>query len=532
MLGERSKDTPEVFKTIISSACLIIILSFPAAVPSSHAGDIPSEEIFEITAEELSSKLNAASGESYYGGKMIGGGGVVRGTIVIMNGALDIQDGGVLIGEAWIVNGKLILTGSARITGRVFLVNSDEYISRRASVDSGLVRYSCGCALDYERFEKDSSLVFLKVEDPSAVSTDFSFRVGTPCRVDYDIIDVGLKRGNPENKIPHTEYKAYLSIPLWKKSGGFFGFDAELSHPLIADRIDLISRLYKRTETNDDWQLSRLENGACVILSGDDFADYYESTGGEAGIRIKAFESAVVDMTVSLQKDKSMEARSVPSLFLEREKYRDNPPIDEGKRMAAGINIKIDTRDEIGWTYGGWKLNALLEKGISDGPGEFSYSFFDIELCRYSEISGGVMLDMRGKLFSTFTQIPAQLTRSLNGYSGIRGLSDSPFESRRGNRLALFSAELRKRVPDIPFIDKVITDASALLFSDIGILSDEDGDGPVLKFMDGKRGGWKKTAGIGLSGKSFFPYFGLYIAEDLDSDSFTPRYIIRFERSF
>jgi hypothetical protein len=37
---------------------------------------------------------------------------------------------------------------------------------------------------------------------------------------------------------------------------------------------------------------------------------------------------------------------------------------------------------------------------------------------------------------------------------------------------------------------------------------------------------------LGISGESFMPYLGLYVAQDLDRDRFEPRVILRFERSF
>ena len=75
--------------------------------------------------------------------------------------------------------------------------------------------------------------------------------------------------------------------------------------------------------------------------------------------------------------------------------------------------------------------------------------------------------------------------------------------------------------------------AQALLaFADAGYLTMAESPRSPFGFLDGSLGDWKKSVGIGISGESLVPYLGIYAAQDLDAGSFSPRFIIRIERSF
>ena len=517
-------------RTIIFSAIFSVISLSGTSISNAS---FPAQEVYtKISPDELTDILNIQGRTINYGPFMISRRDTINGPLIIVAGSLDIQSGGVLRGDAWVINGKLVLTGGAKITGKAELINSSDYKSRQAKIMKGIRYYKCECRLDHKQFEDNGKLVFIKKEDPRALKTKFSLKPGYPCRVDYNILRTGLTRYNPKHKDPYTSWHARLHIPIWKKTGGFFGFDAELKVPIVSGRFDFVARAFKKTDTNDKWQSSRLENGTAIILSGDDFADYYEKRGGEAGLVIKAGKTLVIESFLSFESDISLSAGSMPSLFRGDRKWRKNPDIDEGERFAARINLIFDTRDETGWKYNGWRLGLLFEKGIADGPGKFSYSAFNLDVARYTELPAGLKFDLGCKLFSSFDKLPRQLTHSVSGYTGIRGLRDDPFTVHRGDRLALLSGELRSGLPELPLLRILFTRADLLLFSDIGILVDSENKKAPLGFLSSPFNKWKKTVGIGVSGNSFLPYLGIYLAEDLDSNDFSPRVIIRAQRSF
>lgn len=514
----------------ISLAAISLVLTASVALSAAEGTD-PSEP-GKLSPGKLTGMLEFSPRTVYYGGCMISGPQPAEGPVVVIAGTLDIQDGGVLEGDAWIVNGRLIMTGSSRVNGDVYMVNSSDFLSRDAVISGDIEYYECECRLDDKLFEGEGGVAFVRYEDPKGVKTKFIIGGDKAGRADYSPIGFGFKRENKKHRDPYVYVKMWTSISIFDKTTGLMSFDADFAVPLGGRRLELVLHAFKRTFTNDSWMLSDRENGVILMLTGDDFFDYWERRGGEVGMRYKAKESLTFECLLSYQEDVSLAAKAVPSLLFPRDKYRENPPVDQGERIAATGRILLDTRiDEI-WRENAWQIGIWVEKGIADGPGDFSYMAFDIDAKRYNYLPWRSRLDMRAKLFSSFDAIPAQITRSLNGYGGVRGTSDFPFAVQRGDRLALFSIEFRRELPDIRFVKSLFSTWNLLIFSDIGLLASADNKKSPLGFLDAPFEDWKKTAGIGISGQSLLPYIGFYVAQDLDSDKFEPRYILRVERSF
>jgi len=506
----------------------------PFAVPSAgvSAPDALEREREKIKPEQLTSMVDLPSRKVYYGGLMIAAGDTLDGPVIVIKGSLDIQDGAFLNGDAWVINGDMILTGAAAIEGKTFLVNGSEYLSHDAAIKGGIGYYYCECRLDDKKFEDSGEVVFLKEEDPRAVRTKFAYRPGRPSRVDYEIVRLGFARENERHRDPYTKIHAFLNVPAWKESGGFLGFDADISVPLSGDRLRLEISGFKRTESNDEWQMGRLENGFFVTMTGDDYLDYWERRGGEIGLSWRMTEYLSLGGYVSLQEDVSLDAMKIPSLLRSTGRYRENPAIDEGERLAAGLRLGYDSREDESWRRSAWRLDLWIEKGFDAGQADYSYEAFDVELARYQYLGRSSRIDLRGKVFSTFSPVPGQIERTLGGYAGVRGARDMPFPVEKGDRLALFSVEARTRLPDIWGVRSLFTCWDLIVFSDIGLLADAGNKEAPFGFLDTPLGEWVKTAGIGLCGQSFLPYVGLYIAQDLDRERLEPRALMRFDKTF
>ena len=485
-----------------------------------------------LSAKKLTALLNRDGRQVFYGGVMVPAGDTLTGPIVVIAGALDIQDSAVLAGDAWIVDGSLILTGSARVLGRVDLVNSQAYLSRGAEITGGVSQHTCECRLDNERFDREGKPVFKKYEDPRSLRTKSSFSFGEANRVDYNVAQVGLVRQNPRVKKPHTRGHFLLLFPFRNNNRGYLGFDLDVAVPVKGGHADLLVRGFKKTFTTDDWQLSRGENSLLLDLIGQDYPDYFEKQGGALGLRVRPAARLSSEVVASFQRDVSLITRSSPSLFHPGRRLRDNPPIDEGERLAVTSMVTFDTRDDTTRPHNAWLLSGWMEKGIADGPGDFSYTAFAVDLRRYTRLPFGLHCDTRARVFSTFDAIPPQVTQSLNGYGGIRGLNDVPFAVPRGDRLALGSVELREGLPSVPIIRWLFTSWDLVLFGDVGLLARATNAKAPFGFLGTPFDEWKKSAGIGISGESFLPYVGIYVAQDLDRQRRNPRVIVRLMRTF
>ena len=513
----------------------ILILLFLVGVMVSNAPDAWPGTIRrpeKLSHKRLTRLLGFTPKMVFYGGCMIAEGQNLEGPVVVIAGTLDIQDGGVLHGDVWVINGKLILTGRAVIDGNVNLVNSSDYTSHEAFITGEIMRYRSESKLDDKRFEEEGIVEFIEYRNPKEVRSEFSIGGNSSGRVGYLSVMLRTKRENDFHKDPYIKGKGWVGVSPFKRSTNLIAFDADYSIPLTGRKLELLIHGFSRAFNNDKWMLSERENSFILLMTGDDFFDYWEKSGGEIGLRFKHSEKYILEALVSYQREQSLEANPRFSILYPTNKYRVNPSIDDGDRLAVSGRLILDTRVEEAWRENAWLASLWVEKGIADGPGDFSYTAFDIDIRRYNFLPWNMRFDIRGKLFSSFTSIPGQLTRSLNGYSGIRGLSDLPFGAERGDRLALFSFELRRGLPEIPVFNKIFSRWDFLLFSDIGFLTRAKNNEAPFRFLNISFDEWKKTVGIGISGESLVPYLALYVAQDLDADRIGPRIILRFNRSF
>jgi len=514
--------------TVLQALLLLLIILLFARPSVAETSNKPSK----LSPKKLSGLLDRSSQEVFYGGVMIASGESLAGPIVVIDGVLDVQDGGVLDGDAWVINGRLILTGSARVNGRVDLVNSNDYLSRQAKVAGDINYYTCECKLDNEKFEQEEKLVFVKDEDPRAIKTKLAFGLGQSNRVNSGMAYIGLRRQNPRHRKPHGRGHALMLFPYWNDPFDYLGFDVDIAVPLKGHQADLLVRGFRKTYTNDYWQLSEVENSWILDLAGSDYPDYYERQGGELGVRMELHRHVNLEGTVSFQHENSLDKKSSPSMFHPNRELRENPPIDEGDRLAATATFTFDSRADSNYPGNAWQFIGRLEKGIADGLGDFSYTSFTADLRRYTVLPLGLRLAQRARIFSAYDRLPKQVSQSLNGYGGLRGLSDVPFDILRGDRLALVSAELRKGLPELPVFRWFFTRWDFLVFSDIGLLAQAENVKAPLGFLDTPFNNWKKTAGFGISGESFLPYVGIYFAQDLDRNRRDPRVIVRIRQSF
>jgi len=150
---------------------------------------------------------------------------------------------------------------------------------------------------------------------------------------------------------------------------------------------------------------------------------------------------------------------------------------------------------------------------------------------RYTRLPLDIQWDIGARVFTAFDPIPYQRYQTLNGYGGVRGANNQPFDIVRGNRLAWLSTEFRRELPQLPGFDRVYARWDFLVFGDIGLLADVPADAGAFDFI-ADMSDWIKTVGFGISGESFPPYLGIYLAKEIDGERDNPRVIVRLARSF
>ena len=211
-----------------------------------------------------------------------------------------------------------------------------------------------------------------------------------------------------------------------------------------------------------------------------------------------------------------------------------NPPIDEGTRWAGRLALTYDTREDGDYPIDAWLFGAAIEAGHVDPDAEeaFDYTAFTLEADRYTRLPLGLQWDIGARLSSSFDRIPTQLYQTLNGYGGVRGTENDPYPYVRADRLIRISTELRTGLPDVPIVRWIYETWDLLLFADAGLLAPAANPTSVFGFLDAPFEDWVKSVGAGVSGESFFPYLGFYVAQEIKGNRTKPRFIVRLERSF
>ena len=517
-----------------------ILFAISFLIPQSALGQT-ADKPEKISPKTLTERVRGQRGDDatvFYGGTMIATGDTLDGPVIVIDGPLDVQERAVLDGDAWVVNGSLVITGNGVVTGRVTFVNSSSFVSHQADIRSESVYYTCECRLDAGAYEKSGEIKFVKVEDPMALNIKPAVAVARPTRVRYDVIQLGVKRENKNRRDPYVRLSAMVNVPLYKTTQhGFLGFDVDALVPLAGHTLGLELAAYKTLYSEDFWQVSRAENAFLLVLSANEYANYYEKRGGSIGLKWLPGSSVTVSVTGMIQREVSMRTQDkVFTILGPKGNLAPNLPIDQGDRLAGRVTVQFDSRYDRVYPRNAWLLGLAIESGRlspdADGAADVNYTGFTIEANRYTRFPFGLQWDIGARLSSSFDAIPFQLYQTLNGYGGLRGTNRVPFDVPRGDRMVRLSTEFRYALPELPVVRWIYSRWDILGFAEAGLLTEAENPTSPLGWLDTSFDHWRKTVGLGVTGESFFPYLGLYVAQEIGGDRTSPRFIIRLARSF
>ena len=162
--------------------------------------------------------------------------------------------------------------------------------------------------------------------------------------------------------------------------------------------------------------------------------------------------------------------------------------------------------------------------------GDQTYTILEGTVRRHQKLTRLDFVDLRFKMAGSTDALPVQRTFSMGSYGGVRGKNFDSWMDPRGDRLLLANVEYRRRMEPVPYLESLFSSWWLVAFVDAGALfvSDNPEDLGTLFSDAGDHSG--SGAGLGISGSSFLPYVGLFVAKDLDTDSW--RFIVRLNRPF
>lgn len=199
------------------------------------------------------------------------------------------------------------------------------------------------------------------------------------------------------------------------RTGGPMRWDREtLGHDLTAEvkfgkslGAGMGARLFDVVEGVEDWQMSDGEVGLAAFTLRRDFRDYYMRHGGEGFVKLHAGRDATLAFTYGRERWQSARDRDVLTLLRNDEPWRPNPRMDDGAITLASARLRVDTRRREGSPWGGWYVDATLERGdgrLARDPGlltviprpegvQYTRGFIDAR--RYNRLTPDLSVNVR-----------------------------------------------------------------------------------------------------------------------------------------
>ncbi|OGF97838.1 MAG: hypothetical protein A2Z06_03140 [Candidatus Glassbacteria bacterium RBG_16_58_8] len=278
---------------------------------------------------------------------------------------------------------------------------------------------------------------------------------------------------------------------------------------------------YRLTETNDRWRISDLENSIAAFMFKEDFRNYYETEGFRLSAEMGLGDFHRVTMAYVDQHIRSLGANEPFTLFGWAKEFRENPPVSEGEERKILFEWTYDTRDNIRFPRRGWHATLSYETCPAGLHGDFAYRLLTAQLRRYRIVFGDQSLNFRLAMALSGNSPPAHRRFTIGGVGTLRGFPDL---SDAGENFLMGNAEYRCPIRWLTWkpLRLVFNEIQGLLFFDIGDAWSEGGEAGQLR----------SDIGLGISGANIFSYFGLYIAQGLESPWRDPRVTVKMEREF
>jgi hypothetical protein len=444
------------------TALVALALAAPAAARAQEPGALPRD-----LAERITEVLNDPATERHEGVTAVEAGrtvasdlavmegdlqlaGRVEGSVVVVNGDLQLADGAEVGGDVIVVGGEIEGEDAASVTGDMVVFDEPVSHCRR----NGRVDVSGGCgALAFDA---------APVEGRSPAADDDGRRGEE--REKRGTAELIFSPGRSYNRVEGlpihlgAELETGGSNPLRVQAMGILR-TADQGSPMGADtwgydvRVEQFiggyqafrvgARAFSVVDPIEGWHLTDLENSLSTFVLHRDFRDHYAREGWSAYAMVTPPGSPVTVTGELLWEDHRSLAPARPWALLRNDRgWRIQPLVAEGPLRALVGSAVVDTRSEAWDPSSGWYVRAELEHTLgsdlirptyistesgtsvlaeSNRFGEYTRGLLDLR--RYNRISPSQRLNMRiavGGSMSVFP-LPPQRQHALGGEGTLPG---------------------------------------------------------------------------------------------------------------
>lgn len=278
--------------------------------------------------------------------------GTVQGAVAVIDGVLFLRPGSVVAGRIVSLRGEVLPSAHARHGEVLEARAADVRVSRDGSVYQVLTIAP----------PRQPALVL-----PGVVG------LGMPT---YDRVNGASLSGSAEWRILRERRGPTLTPWVaYRSARGELDGGARLRLPLPGG-LSAEARAERTTPTNDAWINSTLSNTLFALFAGRDYRNYYASERAQLALLqpdtavLIAGERALTGrLVLHASRDRSLRATQPWSLFRADSAWRENPPIDEGEIVSAGVGAHLRWQGQTSQFEG----DAFVEQGLA-GAGDFEFS--------------------------------------------------------------------------------------------------------------------------------------------------------------
>ncbi|MGH7753454.1 MAG: hypothetical protein ACREN5_11625, partial [Gemmatimonadales bacterium] len=455
--------------------------------PESTNVAIASRQLPRVIADEAIRLFNAPTttrlfgqtrvpqGNQLWGNVAVLGGpvvvaGRVNGTLLVVNGDLDLEPTAVVDGGVFLVGGTVRAADGAGMNGEVRVYREPLPLRRTGDAIAywetprRIFGRFTRASHTWEHAGSSSTLTiatggtFNRIEGlPIVFGPLLDWRVSRDARWRVDALGIFRTAGN-------------LSA---ERSDLGFHFKTELRIGEVS-QVAFGAHAYDLVEAIERWQLDDAEVGWTAFLLHRDYRDYYLRKGIAAYVRATPDQRLIVTAGVRRDLESSVSARDPWTIFRDDQPWRANPQIDDGHYTTVGAAVTFDTRNDPDDPRAGVLIQASVERSRSTdvvpralpatirlpvdtgGPHAFSRAWIDIRA--YNRVSPSGRINLRFLTGGWLGGDPLSVQRrlSIGGPDPLpghvfrsegcnTGLGD-PVEPALCDRVVLFQGEYRGHV--------------------------------------------------------------------------------------
>jgi hypothetical protein len=393
--------------------------------PESGGVVVLPPELPRAVAEDAVRRYNAPTTTRLVGRSRLPHGNEWRGDVAVRNGAVTI--GGRVEGTLLVINGDAILDSNAVITGDVIVVGGTATRSPTAAVAGELRVYPVPLAY---RTRGDT----IALAPPDLRRWFRSLGIGKSWGTADSRSSLTLATGGTFNRVeglpvvfgPLFDWKLHRNVRLrvdalgvFRTAGNFTDKQRDLGYLFRTDlragetpAYGVEFRAFDDVAPVEDWGLRSDEVGWSAFLFQRDYRDYYLSKGMAGRVFVEPSRPLRLDLEVRRDWQTSVAARDPWTVFRNAQRWRPNPPIDDGHYTILGGGVTLDTRNDRLDPTAGWFLRARFENARSEdvkpaigvptavrGPiptdGSYQFSRLLLDFRRYTRVSPSGRVNLR-----------------------------------------------------------------------------------------------------------------------------------------